>query len=364
MATSNWEDYVYPGTNILRNKADIRDASALDRFERGVTSIRIQEMRERPIQGDFNLAHIQAIHKHIFRDVYEWAGQIRTVDMMKSSGASRTVFAYVESIPQYGKDVHDLIKDVNYGHGQDKKALVDTLTDVYTVLNGIHPFRDGNGRATREFMNALAYQSGHQFNYERVDQHAWNEAAKETAHGNLQPMRTIFYEIVAVERAVAFDKLQPTQALARHPELDGAYKTMMNAKNAGLDVSQLRTKISRDLHAGKIIGSNVTLQESQNVIGRTAVYRGLIVRDAADIGGTFKGEIVAVSSHHALLKVGDMVAIRYERDNLERSVYQGERLAIQHAAGLSKVYAQGKEPMPERGGQDMQMMEERDFKSR
>lgn len=364
MAAANWEDYVYPGTQVLRNKAEIRDQATLDRFERGTTAIRIQEMREHPVRGDFDLAHLQAIHKQVFKDVYEWAGETRTVDMVKGSGANRTLFAFTEEIPKYGERAHDIVKEANYGRGQDKQELAKTMTDVYAVVNEMHPFREGNGRATREFMNELARQSGHQFDYDRVGKETWNEAAKEAAHNNPAPMREVFYEITTVERAVAFDKLQPAEALAKHPELDGAYKAMMVARDTRLDVSQIRAEISRDLHAGKVVGSDVTLQESANVIDRAAAYRGLMVRDANDMGGTFKGEVVAVSSHHALLKVGDMVAVRYERENLDRNVYQGERLTIQHSADKSQVYEQGKEPARERGGRDMQMEKERDFNSR
>lgn len=361
---ADWEDYVYPGTQVLRNKAEIRDQAALDKFERGVTSIRIQELRESPVRGDFDLKHLQDIHKQVFKDVYEFAGDTRTVDMVKGSGPSRTLFAFTEEIPKYAERAQDIIKEANYGRGQDKQELAKTMTDVYTVVNEMHPFREGNGRATREFMNELASQSGTRFDYTRVDKQTWNEAAKEAAHNNPAPMREVFYEITTVERAVAFDKLQPAEALAKHPELDGAYKSLMNARESGLDESKMRGEISRELHNGKIVASDVSREESANVIDRAASYRGLMVRDAAAMGGTFKGEVVSVSSHHALLKVGEMVAVRYERENLGREVYAGERLTIQHGADKSQVYEQGKEPARERGGRDMQMEKEREFNSR
>lgn len=358
MAAGEWEDYVYPGTNVLRNKADIRDPAELQRFERGASAVRIQELREHPVRGDYDLAHLQAIHKQVFKDVYEWAGELRNVDMVKGSGTNRTLFAFTEEIPKYGERAHQIVQEAHYGRGQDKEQFSKTMTEVYAVVNEMHPFREGNGRATREYMNDLASRSGHKLDYEKVGKEVWNEVAKESAHGNPVPMREVFYEITTVERAVAFDKLRPSEALAKHPELDGAYKTMMHGRESGLDLDRLRSEVSRDLHAGKVVASDVTLDESKNVIDRAAAYRGLMVRDAADMGGTFKGEVVAVSSHHSLLKVGDMVAVRYERENLDRAVYQNDRVTIQYGTDKSQVYDQGKEPAKERGGHDMQMERE------
>jgi cell filamentation protein len=355
MSTGKWEDYVYPGTQVLRNKADIRDPADLDRFERGTTAIRIQELRESPVRGDFDLQHLKAIHKQVFKDVYEWAGDTRTVDIVKGSGANQTLFAFTENIPKFGALAHDIIKEANYGRGQTKQEFAKTVTEVYAVVNEMHPFREGNGRATREFMNELARQSGHQFDYERVDKTVWNEAAKESAHNNLAPMREVFYEITTVERAVAFDKLQPAEALAKHPELDGAIKTLLQARAEGRDESMVRADISRDLHAGRSVPSEVTMDESARVIDRAAKYRGLMVREASELGGDYKGEVVGVSTHHALLKVGDMIAVRYERENLDRNIYPGEKVTIQYAANKSQVYEQGREPKQERGGRDMEM---------
>lgn len=74
------DPYVYPGTTILRNKLDIRDAATLDLAERRFTTIRA---RQGIPQGDFDLGHLKAIHHHLFQDVYEWAGKIRTVEISK-----------------------------------------------------------------------------------------------------------------------------------------------------------------------------------------------------------------------------------------------------------------------------------------
>ncbi len=356
---SEQEDYTYPGSHVLKNKADIRDFGALQRFERGATAVRTQELRESPVRGEYDLSHLQAIHKQVFKDVYEWAGEVRKVDIAKGPAGDRTLFTFKEDIPQKAQEVQSAIKEANYLRGLDKEQFAGKITEVYAGVNEMHPFREGNGRATREFISQLAKDAGYQLDYSKVDKQAWNEAAKSSARGNLGPAREVFYEITTVERAVAFDKLPTRDGLARHPELDGAYKMLNDASKAGQNVAHLRAEISSELHKGRLVGDGVTLDESRRVIDHAAAYRGLIVRDAERLGGQFKGEVVAVSSHHAMLKVGDMIAVRYERANLDRDLAVGDRVTIQYDKARSQVNEMGKETARDRGGKDMQMERER-----
>lgn len=72
------DPYTYPGSRILRNKLDLRDAVAFDRVERRLVTQRISEGEPR---GDFDLAHLKAIHRHLFQDIYSWAGEVRRVEI-------------------------------------------------------------------------------------------------------------------------------------------------------------------------------------------------------------------------------------------------------------------------------------------
>lgn len=357
------EDYTYPGTNVLKNRAEIRDPGALNRFERGVTAIRIQELREKPVQGDYGLQHLQDIHRQVFKDVYEWAGQIRQVDIAKGPAGDRTLFTFKEDIPSKGEEIKALINDANKLRGLDREQFAGKMGEVYTAVNEMHPFREGNGRATREYMASLAKESGRSLDFTKVSREAWNDAAKQSARGNLEPIKEVFHEIVTVDRAVAFDHAEGRQgqreALAQHPELDRAFKQLYETQRDGGDMDKVRAELSRELHTGKIAGSAVTVAESRRVIDNAAQARSLLVRDSAALGGQFRGEVVAVSSHHAMLKVGDMVAVRYELANLDRDIQKGERLTIQHGDPQSKVYDQRDEPYKDRGRDSMQMERER-----
>lgn len=357
-APAHADGYVYPGTRVLRNKADLRDAEQLSRFERGVTAVRIQELREKPIQGQYDLAHLQAIHHQVFRDVYDWAGHVRTVDIARGPATDRTVFAFKEDIGVKAALIKASIEDANHLRGLDRRQFASKAGEVYAAVNELHPFREGNGRATREYMSQLAQESGHRLDYTLVGKERWNEAAKLSSRGDLLPIREVLYEITTVERAIAFDTLSQHDALARHPELDAAFKALYEAQRSNLDVDSLRANISGDLHQGKAVTADVSIEESRRVIDHAAAYRGLIVRSADRLGGAFKGEVVSVSSHHAMLKVGDMIAVRYERANLERSLQPGERVSIDYGNEGSSVYARSDAPQRDRGRDSMQIERE------
>ena len=74
------DDYTYPDSPVLRNKAGLREADALERFER--TRVAIRALEPGPLRT-FDYAHFCAIHRHLFQDVYEWAGKERTVGISK-----------------------------------------------------------------------------------------------------------------------------------------------------------------------------------------------------------------------------------------------------------------------------------------
>ena len=71
-------DYCYlPSFTVLRNRLDIRDTRTLDAAERQLVA---QRLLESVPSGDFDLAHLKAIHRHLFQDIYAWAGELRTVE--------------------------------------------------------------------------------------------------------------------------------------------------------------------------------------------------------------------------------------------------------------------------------------------
>ena len=97
------DPYCYPGTNILKNKAGLTSADALEQFETAITFARSEE----PLPaGRLSGTHYRAIHHHLFQDVYDWAGPFRTVRLAK--GAS--TFCYPENIGREMRRLFDWLR--------------------------------------------------------------------------------------------------------------------------------------------------------------------------------------------------------------------------------------------------------------
>lgn len=156
-------------------------------------------------------------------------------------------------------------------------------------------------------------------------------------------------------RAEAFNHLPKGEALAQHPELDGAYAQLRDLRQQmNPSVSQhdrersyyaARSELVNQLERGEVPKGSVTKAESERVIDLAAASRGIkSIRDAGELQRDVKGEVVAASSQHALVKLSDDVAVRFERESLGREVKAGDKVVIQYHPEKSQVYEQGKEP--------------------
>jgi len=215
------DPYSYPGTRVLRNIPGIRDEGTLRDFEYEQTKLRIEELRDNPIPGKFDLEHLKAIHRHVFQDVYEWAGQVRTVNISKN-GDSFAQPAFIENV---GKQLGAAIAKENNLQGLEKPQFVERLASYYSDWNALHPFREGNGRTTRELIGQIARSAGYELDQTRIDnsKDQWNAAARRSFYGDLGPVKEIFTEAIRPARAIAFEKLPEAEACAKFPELRKAF---------------------------------------------------------------------------------------------------------------------------------------------
>lgn len=151
------EDYFWPGTQVLRNYLRIRDQPELERAERLLTAGRIAELRLRPVQGHFDLPHLQAIHRRVFGDVYPWAGQLRAVTLSKGG----SLFCQPQFLNSAAEDVFTGLHRRDLLRGLDRDGFTTAAAELWGDVNALHPFRDGNGRTQRVFLADLGEQAGH-----------------------------------------------------------------------------------------------------------------------------------------------------------------------------------------------------------
>lgn len=212
-----WESYFYPetydpalGQGTLKNLMGERDSSILRQKEYARTGFRFDEVLsgQAGIQRTFDAEHVASIHGYIFQDVYEWAGQYRTVDLVKGHA-----FALVED-GSIGRHL-DTVRDLVAGTQWDKLTQPEFATraaEVFTHLNQAHPFREGNGRTAKAFMHHVADQSRFTLNFKQTTPDIWNEMSArsrfptEVSSVDPRPMFYVFNEI-AVERKGPIPKL-------------------------------------------------------------------------------------------------------------------------------------------------------------
>ena len=180
------DPYSYPGTNILKNKLDIHDEAELLNEERNFTNLREGELLRSQILGKFDLKHLQDIHYYLFQDIYDWAGKIRTVDIAKGN-----LFCKVELIENQSKIIFGELKKEKYLRNLGVKQFTERLAYYLSEINAIHPFREGNGRAEREFIRELAFQNSYFLSYKNITKSELIEASKASFLGNYTPMEDL-----------------------------------------------------------------------------------------------------------------------------------------------------------------------------
>jgi cell filamentation protein len=172
------DHYLDPETGVLKNKLGIKDEDELKEAEAASVGWRSFQLSEQPIQGSFDLNHLKAIHKHLFGDIYEWAGELRDIDLAR--GAS--YFANHLHIVGAAAPIFEKLAEEGCLKGLDAAAFSERAAYYLGEINALHPFREGNGRAQREFINHLAYKNGYVIEWKNISQEDMLQAAIASFH--------------------------------------------------------------------------------------------------------------------------------------------------------------------------------------
>ena len=181
-----WDPYLDLQSGLLRNRLGITDAGELRHVEAALTASRIYDLIRSPIPGAYDLAHLRAFHRQIFQDLYDWAGELRTV----SIGRGR-LFSLPQHLEADAGELFGWLARAEHLRGRDRKAFVDDLTELYADLNALHPFRDGNGRTQRAFLGQLAVDAGHPIHWAAMDPEENNAASKAAQQGDNDALRAL-----------------------------------------------------------------------------------------------------------------------------------------------------------------------------
>jgi len=250
--------YTDPKTGVLKNKLGLTTEKDLERAEAAASALRSHELARSPIAGNFDLSHLKAIHKKLFSDVYQWAGQVRTVDISK--GDSRNL------------------------RGLSADKFSQRAGHYMGELNVIHPFREGNGRTLREFMGQVAKQAGYEIKWEGIDRKDMTQASIEAYQGSSEHMARLIREnLVDRDRQhalqLATEKLGKPDAGITEPQQGQKYTGKVLAVT-DRHVAQANDKTAEIvLHERQALSGMQRVQENRAVEISYPAGRAGIVRD-------------------------------------------------------------------------------------
>lgn len=211
----SWDSYFWdPGGPVLRNLYGVRDGAALAKLEYAETTAQQSFIQAglTPIARTYDAEHLRAIHKQLFGNVYEWAGEYRTVAIQKNLSE----FAHPGDVPRYLNDVGRIVRGAQWST-MNRDQFAATAAEVFSYLNQAHPFREGNGRTGKLFMQQVSELSPYRIDYNPaasgVTPEIWNQASMLSGpdRGRYEPQPA---SLVPVFRAMAVERPPAPQAAA------------------------------------------------------------------------------------------------------------------------------------------------------
>lgn len=165
-------------SGVLRNLFGVTDPAVLAEYERDLAFFRVVELELHPVDGRFDFDHLRAIHRYILQDIFDWAGELRTVDTR--------ALGIPHARPQFLADELDRvfrrIAD-DPPSTTDPDAATDTIASHWSELTLIHPFRDGNSRTRRVFFDQMFRHAGWAVDWAAVDATAAHAARHMSVYG-------------------------------------------------------------------------------------------------------------------------------------------------------------------------------------
>ncbi len=165
--------YTYNGTDILKNKLDIVDKRKLRSYEKKIVALKLVAINFEDFGNKYDEERLKKIHRYLFEDIYYFAGEYRQENIEKENFRF-SEYEYIE------ENIKKIMKCVNLVELREYSfdELVSKISYIMTELNVLHPFREGNGRAIREFIRQLCNELGYKLDWYRIPYKIILEASK------------------------------------------------------------------------------------------------------------------------------------------------------------------------------------------
>lgn len=207
-----YQSYLYPGTEVFKNKLDIRDPKLLEQAELFYNMERMrQPLPKKALELSFK--GFFALHHHLFQDLYTWAGKQRDY----TTGRGPAPFAPPENIKVWMEEQLEKLKRENYLRALPRERFAEKISPIVNEINAAHPFIEGNGRTQRLWLRIVADQAGHNLSFKMEDRERWYEASRiGFEHVNHDPMIELIKD--CLEREKEHEKRNERKSLSSRLE--------------------------------------------------------------------------------------------------------------------------------------------------
>ncbi len=154
------DPYIQPN-GTLKNKLGIKEYEELNSAEKDIGFVKLIDIGE-SFKQKYNKEYLKSIHKHIFEDIFDWAGEFRTVPLEKIEIVIPGLSLQYSAPKDIDKDLDKAFEDLNNmaWTGKNLDQIVPEFTNKLARIWRIHPFRDGNTRTTLAFAENYAREHG------------------------------------------------------------------------------------------------------------------------------------------------------------------------------------------------------------
>lgn len=167
------DPYVYEGTNVLINLANIKEQDKLDNFETTLSRIAIVEFLKNPIDIT-STKDIFEIHKRLFKEVYSWAGEPRTINIYKTEPVLGGLSVNYSEHNHIMKDLNKIQNDIDSFDwvNSSKKEIISKIVRVISSVWQVHAFREGNTRTICLYLYFFMKKYNLKLNVDFIGEHS------------------------------------------------------------------------------------------------------------------------------------------------------------------------------------------------
>ncbi|WP_336294536.1 BID domain-containing T4SS effector [Bartonella sp. CB169] len=225
-------NYLYKNSTTLKNKYGIRNKKKLyERCAHDAARAAVN-FRYEPPPKKFNIAYLKLIHWSLFHKSFEWAGQTRDKSFVFEDGTTARMpnmrpkghefsFATGSQIQTELKQLEQMLTKKNNLRGLSRKEFAENAAEVFIALNHVHPFRKGNGRVQRMFLEKVGQAAGHRVDFSFITQERMTFACIEAMqHGNPQPMKDLFEDITNPKKALVLKEFISKMKSIEHEKIN------------------------------------------------------------------------------------------------------------------------------------------------